>query len=584
MVSTFVLAATLLLGQLSLPHLPDIPHLPNLPQIPSTIPLPPLTKAPPDSIVVQPAEKLRQIPELDDFEPGRFAALTDLPQSADGTFTLYPGAFELIDQSFCLRAGGHGPSGSSAYLVGALSGSRAPYVTSVLTRWHSQPSIAQGDVQSLLWAITSQTKISALSDHMKSVAGTLLSAQEIDQLDGGALGSIADFLARSGVGLPAPVRDVLAAESQVRDLLTHGNSSYQQLAALAVPAIATKSDAGRKRWSYDPRGFFVRYLPQSYSTTTIQLYVPPAYSVMRDSAGRVVRIADDRGSQLDIAYPAAGTARMTLSRTTSVADFGALTSHVALGTANIVPSPLTSSDAQLRSIDSVARAAQSLVNAPSAVAAGKADAQTFLGGAVAGALCKSFGGCSGTRVAALNLVGLGPDGSSYNPSGAMGTPVDGALQPLAQSGKPATGDKNKTCERVREERNFDFSYEQRYKDPELEKEAALHNWSGQQFQDAVHDKAARDGAGGGGGAFKEGGYTDFVNCTAHYPTRAEVAENGWPPIFYDAIQNHEEAHVARCLEARKTGEIDDWKWRQQTEIEGYERAIETLEQWMAAHC
>jgi hypothetical protein len=581
---TLVLAATLLLGQLSLPHLPDIPHLPNAPQIPSTIPLPPLMKAPPDSIVVQPTEKLRQIPELDNFEPGRFAALTDLPHDADGTFTLYPGAFELIDQSFCLRAGGHGPSGSSAYLVGALTGSRASYVSSVLTRWHAQPSISQGDVQSLLWAITSQTKFSALPDHMKSVAGALLTAQEIDQLDGGALGSIVDFLARSGVGLPAPLREVLTAESQVRDLLTHGNSSYQQLAALAVPAVATKSDAGRKRWSYDPRGFFVRYLPQSYSTTTIQLYVPPAYSVMRDSAGRVVRIADDRGSQLDITYLAASMARMTLSRTTLVADFGALTSRLALGAATVVPSALPSSDAQLRSIDSVARTAQFLLNARGTAAAGKADAQTFLGGAVADALCKSFGGCSGTRVAALNLVGLGPGGSGYNPSAAMGTPADGALQPLAQSGKPAAGDKNKICERVREERNFDYLYEQRYKDPELEQEAAAHDWSGQQFQDAVHDKAVRDGVGGGGGTFREGGSTDFKKCVATYPTPAEVADNGWPPISYDEIKNHEEAHVARCLKARETGEIDDWKWRQQTEIEGYERSIETLEQWMAANC
>ncbi len=438
-------------------------------------------------------------------------------------------------------------------------------------------------MQSLLWAITSQTKISALPDRLKSVADALLTAQEIGQLNGGALGSIADFLARSGAALPAPVRDVLATESQVRDLLTHGNSSYQQLAALAVPAVATKADAGRKRWSYDPRGFFVRFLPQSYATTTIQLFVPPAYSVMRDSAGRVVRIADNRGSQLDLRYVAASRARMTLSRTTSVADFGPLTSRVALGTATVVPSPLMSSDAQVRSIDSVARTAQSLMNARTIAPAEKADLQTFFAGVVAGALCKSFGGCNGTRVAALNLLGLGPDGSGFNPSAAMGTPVDGALQPLAQSGKPAAGDKNKDCDRVREQRNFEYLYEQRYKDPELEKEAAAHNWSGQQFQDAVREKAGRDGVGGSGG-FKQGGYTDFVNCKPHFPTPEQVAENGWPPIFYNAFKAHEEAHEARCLEARKTGDIDDWRWRQQTEIEGYQRAIETLEQWMAENC
>ena len=224
-----------------------------------------------------------------------------------------------------------------------------------------------------------------------------------------------------------------------------------------------------------------------------------------------------------------------------------------------------------------------MLNAHTMALPGKADAQTFLGGALAGALCKSFGGCSGTRVASVNLVGLRPDSSAYNPSGAMGTPVDGALQPLAQSGKPAPGDKNKDCERVRGLRNFDYLYEQRYKDPELESEAAAHDWSGQQFQDAVHGKAVREGVGGSGG-FKEGGFTDFVNCKPHYPSPEQVADNGWPPIFFTAIKEHEESHVARCLEARKTGEIDDWRWRQQTEIDGYERSIQILEQWMAANC
>jgi uncharacterized membrane protein YgcG len=605
-----VLGLAVLIAQFGIPHLPSVPPipsvpgLPNAPGLPSSVPLPPLVKAPPLTIEMVPANPLRQIPELDAFVPEQFAALADVPRTADGSFELVPGAFELIDQSFCLRAGAHGPTPSTAYLAGSLGGTRVAYVSTVLAQWRFHPEFAQGDVQSLLWGITSQTKISQLSAHLRSVAAALLSPEQIAALNGDALGSATEFLAKYGGSLPAPMRDVLGTESQVRDLLTGGNASYAQLEALAVIVHPAKPDATRDRWSYDPRGFFIRYLPQNYTTTTIQLYVPPSYGVLRDAAGRVVRIVDDRGSRLDATYGPSDTVTLTYSAAITIASFGPLSARISLGTTALLPSAIASSDARLRAVDALTRTAEPLLAGRMPRLLDRHEALNFLRGAVPAGICIDLGGCSAARVASTSLVGLGPAQTLldlyHSVAAALG------FQPLGQSGKPAPADKSKDCAKVKEELAFAQEYRSRYSDPAITGPAERNDWDGQTFQNAVHDKAqgelggasgggsgnganggGSNGGGSGGGSttgFSQGGETNLQACQSFIPTPEQVAAKGWPAIMYDAIKNHEDAHVAKCLNARTTGEIDDWRWRQSLEIDGYNHTIDTLNAWIAANC
>ena len=101
-------------------------------------------------------------------------------------------------------------------------------------------------------------------------------------------------------------------------------------------------------------------------------------------------------------------------------------------------------------------------------------------------------------------------------------------------------------------------------------------------------KNSGDRPGGGDGkrsdGFTQGGETNLDSCEAFYPTPDIVAAHGWPAVMYDAIKNHEEAHSAKCKDARNTGDNDTWQWRQAFEIDGYNHTIDTLNQWIAANC
>jgi hypothetical protein len=600
-----VFGLAVLVAQLSLPHLPSVPQIPsvpgvpNVPQLPSSVPLPPLMKAPPNTIETTPANQLHQIPELDAFVPEQFSALVDLPRTADGSFALVPGSFELIDQSFCLRAGAHGPTTASAYLAGSLGGSRVSYVSAVIAGWRTHPDLTQGDVQSLLWGITSQTKISQMTQHMQGVAAKLLTPQQITALNADALGSAVEFLQKYGGSLPDPVRDVIGTESQVRDMLTHGNYSYEQLVALAVAVHPEDPDKTRNRWSYDPRGFFIRYLPQNFTATTIQLYVPPSYGMMRDGSGRVTRIVDGRGSQLDVTYVSPASATITYSDTMSTPAFGTLSARVPLGTAVLQPSVVASTDPQLRTVDALARTAEPLLTARMPKLLERHEALNFLRGAVPAMMCVKLGGCSSARVASTTMVGLGVPQILLDLYHSVAAKF--GFQPLGQSGAPTPADKSKDCAKAKEELQFAKDYQNRYRDPALTGQAAKNGWNGQTFQNAVHSKAQqelggsnsggsdnganRGGSGGGtNNGFTQGGETNLDSCTPFFPTPDEVAVRGWPAIMYQAIKNHEEAHAAKCNDARNTGDDDTWQWRQGFEIDGYDHTIDTLNKWIQANC
>jgi hypothetical protein len=79
--------------------------------------------------------------------------------------------------------------------------------------------------------------------------------------------------------VPGPVRQALEAEARLRQMLTDPNSSFAQMEAVAVLSGAAPLGEGSfqvpsGRWSRHPDGYFVRYLPSSYSHTLTQIWVP----------------------------------------------------------------------------------------------------------------------------------------------------------------------------------------------------------------------------------------------------------------------------------------------------------------------
>ena len=250
-----------------------------------------------------------EIPFLDDFDPKQPAPMTVLPRTPNGGFRLvHPGLFQLKAQSYCLHAGKYRPGGGDGYLYAPLEGPEAAIARKILQRSVSHPEIPQPGIQMLLWAVISRTKISDMSPGAQLTAAGLLTPEEILELNGGALGLIPQVLREElFAGLPPLVRQTLEAEAQLRELLTSARATYEDLERVAVLVGDPRPGKGsrevpRGRWSYHPNGFFVRYLPRSYSRTRIQFYVPEPFRIGRDERGRIRLIADRHGNRIEMDY------------------------------------------------------------------------------------------------------------------------------------------------------------------------------------------------------------------------------------------------------------------------------------------
>jgi len=254
------------------------------------------------------SDAVTEVPFLDDFDPKYPISMTTLPRDPKGGFLLPPGLFRLNAQSYCLHAGKYVPGGGDGYLYAPLKGPRSGIIGNILQRSVGHPEVTQRDIQALLWAILSRTKISDMSYEMQLTAAKLLKPEEILEVNGGALGLIPEkLLEKAFAKLPPQVRQVLEAEARLREMLTEARATYEELERVAVQfGDAPLGEGSREvpvgRWSYHPDGYFIRYFPAGYSRTLIQIYVPEPFHIERDQLGRITLIADDKGNRIETEY------------------------------------------------------------------------------------------------------------------------------------------------------------------------------------------------------------------------------------------------------------------------------------------
>jgi hypothetical protein len=202
---------------------------------------------------------------------------------------LRPGYYESTLQSYCLHAGTHGPGKGEGYLNAPLKGSRKKIVQNILLNSVKNPDIPQRNIQILIWAILARTKINDLQSDIRQTANRLLTPDEIKELNGGVLGMIPPQALRlATASLPPFARRILEAENQLRQMLTQSQTNYSSLESIAV-LLGDPSESGqnvpRGRWSDHPGGYYIRYLPNSYSQTLVQLYVPENFQ-SKDKDGK----------------------------------------------------------------------------------------------------------------------------------------------------------------------------------------------------------------------------------------------------------------------------------------------------------
>ena len=221
-------------------------------------------------------------PSKDNFKPPvTVASMMGLPRTDNGGFLLKSGYFEMINQSYCLHAGTYGPGGGDGYLYAPVKGSAQEAVTAILQNSVANPDIEQRNIQLLLWAIVSRSKFEDLNTELKIVASRLLSKKQIASLNRNALSVLTSpQLLRVTGGLPAPLRQVMQAEADMRRMLSAPGLVYADMERAAV--LAGKAPVGEgsvetpsRRWSKHPDGYYIRFIPSGYSHTLVQIWIEP---------------------------------------------------------------------------------------------------------------------------------------------------------------------------------------------------------------------------------------------------------------------------------------------------------------------
>ena len=211
-------------------------------------------------------------------EPMR--SLMTLQRTPNGGFVLQPGYYQLVDQSYCLKAGTHGPGGGDGYLYAPPKGPAEDAVMTIVRNSVNHPEIHQHDIQVLLWAIIARAKFEDLPNEMKVTAARLLTPRQLASLNRSALDVLSgNALTDALGGVPEPLRQIARAEAQLRQMVTTPGASFAEMERVAVLAGAAPRGEGSidipsGRWSLHPDGYYVRYIPSGYSTTRVEVWVP----------------------------------------------------------------------------------------------------------------------------------------------------------------------------------------------------------------------------------------------------------------------------------------------------------------------
>jgi len=233
----------------------------------------------------------------DGFTPREASrSLMTLQRTPNGGFVLQPGYYLFQSQSYCLKAGTHGPGGGDGYLFAPPKGPAEDAVMSIVRNSVNRPEIPQSRIQQLLWAIIARAKFEDLSGELKATASQLLTPRQLASLNRSALDVLqGNALTNALGGVPAPLRQIAEAEARLRQMLTTPGASFAEMERIAVLSGNAPLGPGSReipsgRWSAHPDGYFVRYIPSGYSSTRIEVWVPqgsPAVGKEFDPAAHI---------------------------------------------------------------------------------------------------------------------------------------------------------------------------------------------------------------------------------------------------------------------------------------------------------
>lgn len=223
----------------------------------------------------------------------------DAVEPQDYNSALGPGYYKMTVQSYCLKAGTHGPTKGSGHLIAPIKGRLDNIVTNILTRSADHPEIAQKDIQLLLWAIIYGAKFTDLDPALQLRVKPLLTEIEIAELSIGIKDIPIDLL-------PDEVKSTVKFYKDLRAKITDPASSFEDIERMAVltgepPSDMLKKQVNPGNWAYIGDGFYMRLMPEGYQKSVLELYRPQSVNIQRDALGRITSFEKD-GNKIEISF------------------------------------------------------------------------------------------------------------------------------------------------------------------------------------------------------------------------------------------------------------------------------------------
>jgi hypothetical protein len=226
------------------------------------------------------------------IEPGTFEPLLKLPRTDDGAFILKAGIYEAYVESFSLEPFDPGTPRGMAFFPAPIKGRRGKVVSEILKYSELHPDVAQPYIQMLLGFTVLGTELEKMPAVAQQAAQKLLPKDTLLLLHGETqkkvlrdklLATLGRRIGASDAKAAQQITGVVTKEQQIDKTFGIASTIGAMKGSGTAGAISADS-APRGAWAEMPGGFYVRYLPESYVRTKLQLIVPEAAMEQVDPA------------------------------------------------------------------------------------------------------------------------------------------------------------------------------------------------------------------------------------------------------------------------------------------------------------
>jgi hypothetical protein len=267
-----------------------------------------------------------EVLQLENFEPNEsaFTNIQMMPKDEKGGYKLSSGLYKMKAKSFCLKGYSYGPSKGDGHLYAPLKGPRSELITEIIRAYGIHPEVKQEDVQVLLWAIIAGTDINKLASKHINTFHQLFGVEQFtriaarDYAKGYTTKQIKQLKKLAGNKLAPQLKPFFDANQKINEFVTN-DIPYDQIERIAVlagvaPAKDMIREVSKGRWSYHPDGYFIRYFPNGYKVTEVEIFVPYKSNIALDKKGNISKFKLGSDSIANVTYDPSKMAAVPANR------------------------------------------------------------------------------------------------------------------------------------------------------------------------------------------------------------------------------------------------------------------------------